>query len=61
LGKNPGNLKKPMGMGKTGFYREKWEKWEKLKKNGKNCLKKWSKVIITSYPLQSINMFSVNF
>jgi hypothetical protein len=33
LGKNPGNFKKPMGMGmgKTGFYREKWE-------NGKNCL-----------------------
>jgi hypothetical protein len=30
LGKNPGNLKKPMGMGKTGFYREKWEKREKL-------------------------------
>jgi hypothetical protein len=26
LGKNPGNLKKPMRMGKTGFYREKWEK-----------------------------------
>jgi hypothetical protein len=25
-GKNPGNSKKPMGMGKTGFYREKWEK-----------------------------------
>jgi hypothetical protein len=31
LGKNPGNLKKPIGMGKTGFYREKWEKRE-------NCL-----------------------
>jgi hypothetical protein len=31
LGKNPGNLKKPMGMGKTGFYRENG-------KNGKNCL-----------------------
>jgi hypothetical protein len=30
LGKNPGNLKKSMGMGKTGFYREKWEKREKL-------------------------------
>ncbi len=30
LGKNPGNFKKPMGMGKTGFYREKWEKREKL-------------------------------
>jgi hypothetical protein len=30
LGKNPGNSKKPMGMGKTGFYREKWEKREKL-------------------------------
>ncbi len=26
LGKNPGNSKKPMGMGKTGFYREKQEK-----------------------------------
>jgi hypothetical protein len=24
--KNPGNSKKPMGMEKTGFYREKWEK-----------------------------------
>jgi hypothetical protein len=30
LGKTPGNSKKPMGMGKTGFYREKWEKREKL-------------------------------
>jgi hypothetical protein len=30
LGKNPGNSKKPMGMRKTGFYREKWEKREKL-------------------------------
>ncbi len=30
LGKNPGNSKKPMGMGKTGFYREKWKKREKL-------------------------------
>jgi hypothetical protein len=30
LGKIPGNLKKPMGMGKTGFYRGKWEKREKL-------------------------------
>jgi hypothetical protein len=30
VGKKTGNLKKPMGMGKTGFYREKWEKREKL-------------------------------
>jgi hypothetical protein len=30
LGKNPGNLKKLMGMGKIGFYREKWEKRERL-------------------------------
>jgi hypothetical protein len=30
LEKNPGNSKKPMGMGKTGFYREKWEKREKF-------------------------------
>jgi hypothetical protein len=30
LGKIPENLKKPMGMGKIGFYREKWEKREKL-------------------------------
>jgi hypothetical protein len=29
LGKNPGNLKKPMGMGKTGFYREKWPFFKK--------------------------------
>jgi hypothetical protein len=27
LRKNPGNSKKNMGMGKTGFYREKWEKF----------------------------------
>ncbi len=38
LGKNPGNSKKPMGMGKTGFYRE-------MRKTGKiaffqnTCLK----------------------
>jgi hypothetical protein len=28
LGKNPGNSKKPMEMGKTGSYHEKWEKRE---------------------------------
>jgi hypothetical protein len=31
VGKKPGNSKKLMGMGKTGFYRKKWEKRE-------NCL-----------------------
>ncbi len=39
LGKNPGNSKKPMGMGKNGFYREKWEKREKLSFFQNTCLK----------------------
>jgi hypothetical protein len=38
LGKSAGNLKKPMGMGKTGFYREKLVFTGKNGKNGKYCL-----------------------
>jgi hypothetical protein len=53
VGKKPGKFEKPMGMGKTGFYREKWEKREKLpffkymfKKHVKSLANKWWNVLM---------------